>query len=103
MDHGKVEAIDRWKTPENLKEVQAVLGFCNFYQQFCKDMAEIAKPLTDLTKKGEPFIWTKEHDNVFNTLKVRFKEEPILKMYKFALPTRIVIDASNIDTGGVLE
>jgi hypothetical protein len=60
MDHSKVEAIDQWKTPENLKEVQAVLGFCNFYRWFYKDMAEIAKPLTDLTKKGKPFIWTKE-------------------------------------------
>jgi hypothetical protein len=66
-------------------------------------MAEIAKPLTNLTKKGEPFIWTKEHDNVFNTLKARFKVEPILKMYKFTLPTCIVIDASNVATGGVLE
>jgi hypothetical protein len=34
---------------------------------------------------------------------VRFKEEPILKMYKFTLPTCIVVDASNIATGGVLE
>jgi hypothetical protein len=60
MDSGKVDAICHWKTPENLKEVQAVLGFCNFYCRFCKDMAEIAKLLTELTKKGEPFIWTKE-------------------------------------------
>jgi hypothetical protein len=66
-------------------------------------MAEITKPLTDLTKKGKPFIWTKECNNTFNTLKVRFKEEPILKMYKFALPTRIVVDASNVTTSGVLE
>jgi hypothetical protein len=66
-------------------------------------MAEIAKPLTDLTKKGKPFIWTKEHDNAFNTLKARFKEEPILKIYKFALSTHIVVHASNVATGGILE
>ena len=31
MDPGKVDTIRQWKTPENLKEVQAVLGFYNFY------------------------------------------------------------------------
>jgi hypothetical protein len=66
-------------------------------------MAEISKPLTELTKKGEPFIWTKERDNAFNKLKERFLEEPILKIYKFAVPTCIIVDASNIATGGVLE
>ena len=54
MDPGKVNAIHQWKTPENLKEVQAVLGFCNFYQRFCQDMAEITQPLMELTKKNEP-------------------------------------------------
>ena len=92
-----------WKTPENLKEVQAVLGFCNFYRRFCEDMAEIAQPLTELTKKNEPFVWTKVRDEAFEKLKDRFSREPILKIYKFGLPTCIIIDASNIATGGVLE
>ena len=103
MDPGKVNAIRRWKTPENLKEVQVVLGFCNFYRRFCEDMAEIAQPLTELTKKNEPFVWTKVHDEAFEKLKDRFSREPILKIYKFGLPTCIIIDASNIATGGVLE
>ena len=33
----------------------------------------------------------------------RFSEELILNIYKFALPTRIIINASNVATGGVLE
>ena len=103
MDPGKVDAICRWKTPENLKDVQAVLGFCNFYRRFCEDMAEIAQPLTELTKKNEPFIWTPVRDKAFEKLKAKFSEEPILKIYKFGLPTHIIINASNVATGGVLE
>ena len=103
VDPSKVDAICQWKTPENLKEVQAVLGFCNFYRRFCEDMAEIAQPLTELTKKNEPFVWTKVRDEAFEKLKDRFSKEPILKIYKFGLPTCIIIDASNVATGGVLE
>ena len=31
MDPGKVAAVAGWKQPENLKQVQALLGFANFY------------------------------------------------------------------------
>ena len=103
MDPGKVDAIRRWKTPENLKEVQAVLGFCNFYRRFCQDIAKITQPLTELTKKNKPFIWTPAREHAFEKLKSRFSKEPILKIYKFALSTRIIIDTSNVATGGVLE
>ena len=66
-------------------------------------MAEITQPLTELTKKNEPFIWTPAGEHAFEKLKLRFSEELILKIYKFALPTRIIINASNVATGGVLE
>ena len=34
MDNKKVKAIKKWPEPRNLKEVQAFLGFANFYQRF---------------------------------------------------------------------
>ena len=34
MDDKKVKAIKEWPEPKNLKEVQAFLGFANFYQRF---------------------------------------------------------------------
>jgi hypothetical protein len=32
MDPGKVAAVENWKEPETLKQVQAFLGFANFYR-----------------------------------------------------------------------
>ena len=66
-------------------------------------MAKITQPLTELAKKNEPFIQTLAREHAFEKLKLRFSEELILKIYKFALSTCIIIDASNVATEGVLE
>ena len=52
MDPGKVTAIRDWPTPTTLKEVQAFIGFANFYKRFIMDFSTMARPLHDLTTKG---------------------------------------------------
>ena len=44
MDPGKVAAVKDWPTPTSLKEVQAFIGFSNFYRRFIKDFATMAWP-----------------------------------------------------------
>ena len=103
MDPGKVATICDWTTPSTLHEVQAFIGFANFYQRFIKDFASIACPLHDLTKKDVPWQWHKEQQEAFNTLKHCFCEEPILRVYDPMLPTCIKVDASGFATGGILS
>ena len=55
MDQAKVHGILHWPTPKMLKNVQAFLGFCNFYHHFVQDFSTIAHPLSQLTKKDTPF------------------------------------------------
>ena len=55
MDNKKVKAIREWPEPRNLKEVQAFLGFANFYQKFIQGYSQICTPLTKMTKKEQPF------------------------------------------------
>jgi hypothetical protein len=57
MDPEKVQAIANWEAPEKLKEVQAVLGFANFYQRFLRNNRRVVQPLTKLTTKLVPFDW----------------------------------------------
>src|SRR5829696_7248203 len=57
-DPKKVEAVQKWPVPANLKDVQSFLGLCNYYCQFIQDYSKIAAPLTDLTHKDMPFNWT---------------------------------------------
>ena len=51
MDPKKVDRVLKWPTPTKVKQVQAFLGFANFYQGFIKDFLKVAKPLTNLIKK----------------------------------------------------
>ena len=58
MDPKKIETIKNWNTPENLKDVQAFIGFANFYRRFVKSFSKIAAPPTAMSKKITPFVWT---------------------------------------------
>jgi hypothetical protein len=73
------------------------------YRRFIKDFSSIARPLHDLTKKDMPWQWHTEQQCAFNTLKEKFCQEPILKVYNPNLPTRVEADTSGFATGGILS
>jgi hypothetical protein len=78
MDPAKVSAVANWPEPENKKELQSFLGFCNYYCRFIKDFSEIARPLHDLTKRDVPFSWGVQQQHSFKTLKAAIISDPIL-------------------------
>ena len=98
-----IEAVKNWKIPQSVKEVQQFLGLCNYYRQYVLKFSEIASPLSRLTRKDVPFLWTEECNISFNTLKKALCEAPILaypaSQGQFILDT----DASNVGIGAVLS
>ena len=103
MSEDKLREIRDWETPKNVKDVQAFLGFANFYRRFIKDYSRIAKPLTDLTKSGITFEWPIECELAFRSLKEAFTQAPILKHFDPELPIQIEADASDFALGAVLS
>jgi len=53
MDPVKVAGVRDWPTPENRTDVQAFIGFVNFYHRFIRDFSTIARPLFDLTRSDK--------------------------------------------------
>ncbi len=102
VDPEKVEAIRLWTPPKNLKGVRGFLGFANFYRVFIPEFADIAAPLTNLTKKSVDFVWDEACQKSFETLKERFITAPILCHFDPEKPTIVEADASGYATGGVL-
>jgi len=54
MDNNKVLIIWEWLTLWRLKDVQAFLGFANFYRWFIHGYSRIVTPLTQLSWKSVP-------------------------------------------------
>ena len=52
-DLEKSQAVKDWNLPKTVKQLQAFLGFINFYQKFIRGAAEKSLPLTELTKKDQ--------------------------------------------------
>ena len=48
----KIRAVREWERPADVKDVRSFLGFANYYRRYVHKFAEIAAPLTQLTKKG---------------------------------------------------
>lgn len=100
MDSAKVQAIFDWETPNLVKDVQAFLGFSNFYRQFIEQFSQQTRPLTEITKgkqyntksgkkqvKYHTFEWTKACQKAFKDLKHAFTTASVLAHYDARLET----------------
>jgi Reverse transcriptase (RNA-dependent DNA polymerase) len=56
IDPAKVTAITNWEPPSNMKDIQAFLGFANFYRRFINSFSRIVRLLVTLTRKGVRFF-----------------------------------------------
>lgn len=98
----KIEAIKMAKIPKNVTEIQSFMGLVNFYAKFSKDLATLAYPLHNLTKKGVPWKWDKACNDAFNMIKNEICSEKILVHYNPKLPILLSSDASPVGIGAVL-
>jgi hypothetical protein len=102
MDPKKVAVIRDWTIPKTKKDVQAFLGFCNFYRRFIKDFGKIAKPMTLLTGNAE-FNWGVPQQLAYEALKTAVAEEAVLWIPHDTGMFRVEADASRYAMGAVLS
>ncbi|CAN2390671.1 K02A2.6-like, partial [Pristimantis euphronides] len=95
MDSSKIQAIQDWPAPKNVKEVQRFIGFANFYRRFIRNFSEVVSPITQLTQKKKAFSWSPQAQDAFALLKSRFTSAPILVHPNPELAFSIEVDASD--------
>ena len=98
----KLESLQQMPAPTDLTEVRKFLGFVGYYRKFIPKYSDIARPLTNLTRKDIPFEWSKACQSAFEMLKEYLLKEPILKYPKPDQPYILYTDASKYAWAGVL-
>ena len=98
----KVDAVASWPAPTCLCEVHGFLELANFYRRFVKGLADIAKPLTNLTKKAIEFKWEATEEAAFEALKKALMTAPILQVFDKEKPHEVWVDASDNAAGTTL-
>nr|KYP42426.1 Transposon Ty3-G Gag-Pol polyprotein [Cajanus cajan] len=73
-----------------------------YYRRFIEGFSKIAMPLTQLTKKEQPFEWTEKCENSFHELKKRLTTAPVLALPNPNGQFVIFCDASKMGLGCVL-
>lgn len=102
MQHSKVKAVKDWLIPQNVKELQSFLGFCNYYRKLIHQYSKIAYPMLQLARKKIEFEWSEEVNAAFEKLKQKMCEEPILKYVDMNKPFTIHTDGSTVAVGAIL-
>jgi hypothetical protein len=80
------------------------LGLFNYYRDYVPNYAEVAKPMTDLTRKSVPndIPWSEDAEKSFNALKDKLCSVTSLSTPDLSKPFEIHTDASLTGIGACL-
>jgi Reverse transcriptase (RNA-dependent DNA polymerase) len=95
IDPTKHDGLATW--PEQLatvKQVHSTLGVFGYQCPFIRGFADIAKLLTELTKKDTLFVWTPRYTAAIQQLKEIVLSDPILQQPYPNRPYTLEVDAS---------
>jgi ribonuclease HI len=102
VDPEKVQEVMNWKPPTTVWQIRSFLGLAGYYQRFIPDFSRIAKPMTELLKKGVKYEWSQKCENAFHTLRQHLTTAPVLAQPDNTKSFDVYCDASSTGLGCVL-
>jgi len=102
VDQAKIEVIEKFTPPVNVKGVRSFLERASFYRRFIKDFSKISKPLCNLLIKEIDFNFDDECLNSFSLIKTKLVTASIIIAPDWDLPFELMCDASDYVVGALL-
>jgi hypothetical protein len=102
VDPSKVQEVMDLKPPTSVHQIRSFLGLAGYYHRFIPDITKIAKPMTELLKKGVKFVWDEDCEEAFHTVRAQLTTAPVLSQPNNTKSFDIYCDASGTDLGCVL-
>ncbi|GBL65388.1 Retrovirus-related Pol polyprotein from transposon 17.6, partial [Araneus ventricosus] len=98
----KTIAVRQFPVPTTVKQVQSFLGLTSYFRKFIPAYSKIAKPLSDLIRSDNPFVFEQSQIEAFEKLKKLLTESPVLSIFQQGKTTELHTDASQQGYGAVL-
>ena len=102
-DPDKVKAVQEFPIPTNLTKSRSFIGLVSYYRRFVVNFSKIASPITELPKKGCPFVWDEAQHTAFQRLKDILSNAPVLAHYNPSYETLVQTDASFFGWGFIIS
>ena len=97
-DPKKIHAMTDWTQPKTTRALRGFLGLTGYYRKFIQDYGTIARPLTQILKKGQ-FGWSEEATTTFQRPKQAMITTPVLRLPNFEQPFIVECDACGTALG----
>ena len=95
-DAKKIITIEKFPTPNTLKNVRAFVALCSYYRKFIQDFARIVQQLTKLIRKEQAFAWDEDQIKAFTQLREKLTSAPVLAHYDHELETQLITYSSDV-------
>jgi hypothetical protein len=94
--------VMNWKPPTTVHQIQSFLGLADYYRRFIPNLSRIAKPMTEMLKKGANFVWGQKCEDAIHALRQHLTTTPVLVPPDSSKPFDVYCDASGTGLGCVL-
>jgi hypothetical protein len=101
-DPMKVKAIQEMKPPTDRKELETMLGMVTYLSKFAPHLAETTKPLRDLLKNENEFVWDAQQQSAWESIKSTLASQPVLTIYDPDKKITLQVDASKHGLGAII-
>jgi hypothetical protein len=112
VDSSKTAALRQLPAPDTIVELQRWLGAVDYCSAFISKFAEITVLLTELlkalpaqvrSKSKAKLEWLPIHQTAFEAIRHALAAPPLLRILYPKLMCKVLVDASKVALGGVLE
>uniref|UniRef100_A0A0K0FNV1 RNA-directed DNA polymerase n=1 Tax=Strongyloides venezuelensis TaxID=75913 RepID=A0A0K0FNV1_STRVS len=101
-DPSNVNSILNRKIPDSIKNVKSFLGATGYFRQSIEGYAQLALPLTNLTKLKSTFQWTPDCQYSYDTIIHKLFTAPVLMLPQFDRTFHIYCDSSMEAMAGLI-
>jgi hypothetical protein len=102
VDPEKVQEVMDWKPPTTVWQIRSFLGLVGYYRRFIPDFSKIAKPMTELLKRGVKYEGSQKCEDAFHTLRQHLTTALVLAQPDNTKSFEVYCDASGTGLGCVL-